>query len=378
MFRAAFRQFLDKEIVPARRRVGAGRHRRPRRCSARPARPGFLGMAVPEEYGGGGVDDFRYNLVIAEEIQRAGRRRRRASASTLHNDICLPYFLDATHRRAEGALAAGHLLGRAHHRHRHDRARHRLRPRLDDAPRAIRDGDHYVVNGSKTFITNGINADLVITAVKTDPTPAPPGHVACSCSSAAWTGFERGRNLEKIGLHAQDTAELFFTDVHVPVENLLGEEGKGFLLPRAQPAPGAAVDRRSPASPPPGPRSTGRSSTCKERTGVRPADRLVPEQPRSRWPRWPPRSRSRQAFVDRCVAGPQRRRADRRGGRRWPSGGAPSCRAASSTAACSCTAATATCSSTRSPAPTPTPASPRIYGGTTEIMKEIIGKSLGV
>ena len=93
---------------------------------------------------------------------------------------------------------------------------------------AIRDGDHYVVNGAKTFITNGINADLVITAVKTDPRAAARGHEPARASSAGMDGFERGRNLEKIGLHAQDTAELFFTDVQVPVDNLLGVEGKGF------------------------------------------------------------------------------------------------------------------------------------------------------
>jgi alkylation response protein AidB-like acyl-CoA dehydrogenase len=93
---------------------------------------------------------------------------------------------------------------------------------------AIRDGDSYVVNGSKTFITNGINADLVITAVKTDPTQKHKG-MSLLVLERGMEGFERGRNLEKIGQHAQDTAELFFTDVHVPVGNLLGEDGQGFV-----------------------------------------------------------------------------------------------------------------------------------------------------
>jgi alkylation response protein AidB-like acyl-CoA dehydrogenase len=93
--------------------------------------------------------------------------------------------------------------------------------------RAIRDGDHYVVNGSKTFITNGINADLVITAVKTDPSQRHRG-ISLMIVERGMEGFERGRNLEKIGQHAQDTAELSFSDVRVPVENLLGEEGEGF------------------------------------------------------------------------------------------------------------------------------------------------------
>jgi alkylation response protein AidB-like acyl-CoA dehydrogenase len=92
---------------------------------------------------------------------------------------------------------------------------------------AIRDGDHYVVNGSKTFITNGINADLVITAVKTDPSQRHKG-MSLLILERGMDGFERGRNLDKIGLHAQDTAELFFDDVHVPVENRLGDEGQGF------------------------------------------------------------------------------------------------------------------------------------------------------
>ena len=92
---------------------------------------------------------------------------------------------------------------------------------------AIRDGEHYIVNGSKTFITNGINSDLVITAVKTDPTQRHAG-VSLLVIEDGMEGFTRGRNLEKIGLHSQDTAELFFSDVHVPVTNLLGEEGRGF------------------------------------------------------------------------------------------------------------------------------------------------------
>jgi alkylation response protein AidB-like acyl-CoA dehydrogenase len=93
---------------------------------------------------------------------------------------------------------------------------------------AIRDGDSYVVNGSKTFITNGINADLVIVAVKTDPTQKHKG-ISLLVLERGMEGFERGRNLEKLGLHSQDTAEMYFTDVNVPAENLLGVEGEGFL-----------------------------------------------------------------------------------------------------------------------------------------------------
>ena len=124
---------------------------------------------------------------------------------------------------------------------------------------AIRDGDHYVVNGSKTFITNGINADLVITAVKTDPSQRHKG-MSLLVLERGMEGFERGRNLEKIGQHAQDTAELFFTDVAVPVANLLGQEGEGFMqlvgnLPQERLSIGAAgVGAAAPLW-------TGRSST---------------------------------------------------------------------------------------------------------------------
>ena len=109
--------------------------------------------------------------------------------------------------------------------------------------RAKRDGDHYVVNGSKTFITNGINADLVITAVKTDPSQRHRG-ISLLVIERGMEGFERGRNLEKIGQHAQDTAELSFADVRVPVENLLGEEGEGFRYLVSNLPAGASVDRR--------------------------------------------------------------------------------------------------------------------------------------
>ena len=152
-------------------------------------------------------------------------------------------------------MAARDLLGRADHGHRHDRARHRVRPGVDDDDQRALDGDHYVVNGSKTFITNGINADLVITAVKTDPTQRHAG-MSLLVLERGMAGFERGRNLEKIGMHAQDTAELFFTDVAVPVANRLGDEGSGFRSLVDQAAAGAAVDRRHRAWPPPGRRST--------------------------------------------------------------------------------------------------------------------------
>ncbi len=223
--RASFRAFLDKEVVPNYLEWEAAGIV-PHELFAAAGRHGFLGMAVPEEYGGGGVDDFRYNLVIDEEIQAAGVGGAGLGMS-LHNDICLPYFLaycteDQRARWLPG-IASGELVT----------AVAMTEPAIGSdlasmSTTAIRDGDHYVVNGSKTFITNGINADLVIAAVKTDPSQKHRG-ISLLILERGMDGFERGRNLEKLGLHSQDTAELFFTDVVVPVDNLLGEEGNGFI-----------------------------------------------------------------------------------------------------------------------------------------------------
>ena len=225
MFRAAFRQFVEKEIVPHHLQWEADGIV-PRELFATAGRSGFLGTDVPEQYGGGGVEDFRYNLIIGEEVQRAGTGGA-GLGITLHNDICLPYFLSlATDEQKERwlpGIVSGELIT----------AIAMTEPGIGSdlasmGTTAIRDGDAYVVNGSKTFITNGINADLVITAVKTDPTQRHKG-MSLVVLERGMEGFERGRNLEKVGLHSQDTAELFFTDVQVPVANLLGTEGQGFV-----------------------------------------------------------------------------------------------------------------------------------------------------
>jgi alkylation response protein AidB-like acyl-CoA dehydrogenase len=222
--RRSFRRWLDKEVVPHREewdRAGIV----PRDVFASAGAFGFLGMDVPVELGGGGVTDFRNNLVLGEEVQRAGAAAC-GLGLTLHNDICLPYFLsladDAQKQRWLPGIASGELIT----------AIAMTEPGIGSdlasmATTAILDGDHYVVNGSKTFITNGINADLVITAVKTDPAQR-HGGMSLLVLERGMEGFERGRNLEKVGLHAQDTAELFFTDVAVPAANRLGEEGQGF------------------------------------------------------------------------------------------------------------------------------------------------------
>jgi alkylation response protein AidB-like acyl-CoA dehydrogenase len=224
LFRESFRTFVEREIAPHDLEWNeAGVVSRDLFQKAGAA--GFIGMAVPEEFGGSGVDDFRYSQVIAEELQYAGVAAA-GLGLTLHTDICLPYFLslatDDQRARWLPGIASGELIT----------AIAMTEPGIGSdlasmSTSAIRDGDHFVVNGAKTFITNGINADLVITAVKTDPTQKHAG-MSLLVLERGMDGFERGRNLDKVGLHAQDTAELFFTDVPVPVENLLGVEGKGF------------------------------------------------------------------------------------------------------------------------------------------------------
>lgn len=224
LFRQTAREFIQREIVPnvAKWEAAGSVDKEMFRMAGH---AGLLGMAIPEEHGGGGVADFRFNAVVVEELMRAD-----AFASgmciTLHNDVVLPYFLELCteeqKRRWYPGLVSGDLMS----------AIAMTEPGAGSdlagiQTTALRDGESYVVSGSKTFITNGINSDLVVTAVKTDPSLSHAG-MSLLVIEDGMEGFSRGRNLEKIGLHAQDTAELFFDEVRVPVENLLGDEGQGF------------------------------------------------------------------------------------------------------------------------------------------------------
>ncbi len=223
-FRESARRFVAEEIT-AHHRQWEQDGIVPRTLFTKAAAKGMLAMQVPERYGGAGVDDFRFNQIVGEEIGVAGDAGT-GLGITLHNDICLPYFLDLCDEEQKQrwlpGIADGSLIT----------AVAMTEPEMGSdlaglRTSAIRDGDAYVVNGSKTFITNGINADLVITAVKTDPSLRHAG-ISLLILERGMDGFQRGRNLDKVGLHAQDTAELFFEDVRVPVENRLGEEGQGF------------------------------------------------------------------------------------------------------------------------------------------------------
>jgi alkylation response protein AidB-like acyl-CoA dehydrogenase len=223
-YRESVRRFVAEEITPHHEqweREGIV----PRELFVKAASKGMLAMQVPEEYGGAGVDDFRFNQIVSEEIGLAGDVGS-GLGLTLHNDICLPYFTDLANpeqkQRWLPGIADGSLIT----------AVAMTEPEIGSdlagmRTTAVREGDEYLVNGSKTFITNGINSDLVITAVKTDPAQR-HGGISLLIVERGMDGFQRGRNLDKVGMHAQDTAELFFSDVRVPVENRLGEEGHGF------------------------------------------------------------------------------------------------------------------------------------------------------
>ncbi|GAA1835395.1 acyl-CoA dehydrogenase family protein [Pseudonocardia ailaonensis] len=221
-FRAAVRTFLAKEVVPHAAEWAEAKIV-PRSLFARAGELGLF-AAVPEEHGGAGVADFRFNVVVAEEAAAAGVVAPMLGPQ-LQADICMPYFLGladvAQRERWFPGIAAGGLITAV--------AMTEPGTGSDLAgirTTAVREGDHYVVDGAKTFITNGINADLVITAVRTGDHP----HRGLSLLVVErdTPGFARGRTLDKIGLAAQDTAELSFTGARVPVANLLGEEGTGF------------------------------------------------------------------------------------------------------------------------------------------------------
>jgi len=226
-FRASFRTFLEREVQGEQGRYGEWERAGivPREVFARAGAGGFLGMAVPERYGGAGVEDFRFNLIVGEETQLTGVGSV-GLGMTVHNDVCLPYFLrycnDAQRERWLPGIASGELI----------LAIAMTEPGIGSdlaamSTRALHEGGHYVLDGAKTFITNGINADLVIVAAKTDPSERHRG-ISLLVAERGMEGFTRGRNLEKIGQHGQDTAELSFASAPVPVENLLGEEGEGF------------------------------------------------------------------------------------------------------------------------------------------------------
>ncbi|MDQ3885908.1 MAG: acyl-CoA dehydrogenase family protein [Actinomycetota bacterium] len=185
---------------------------------------GLLGIDVPEEYGGGATADFRFNAIVAEELAWAGAS---GVGYPLHNDIVAPYLLQLCTPEQRQRWLPGFCRGEL------ITAIAMTEPGAGSdlqgiRSTAVRDGEDWVLSGAKTFISNGLLADLVVVVARTDPDAGARGFSLLAVERDM-PGFERGRNLDKIGMHAQDTAELWFTDVRVPAENVLGEPGQGFV-----------------------------------------------------------------------------------------------------------------------------------------------------
>ena len=225
LFRTQLRRFAEREIEP---RVAEWNrtHGTDRATWRRLGEEGFLGPAMPEAYGGGG-GDFLYDAIVMEEL---AWRRAHGLMTAVHSSICMPYLLsygseEQRQRWLPPAIRGEVLLGIC-----------MTEPGTGSdlanvQTRAVRDGDHYVLDGAKTFISLGQLGDLFIVVAKTDPTADPPHRgISLLLVEASTPGFVRGRKLEKLGLHAQDTSELFFEGCRVPRQNLLGQEGQGFKM----------------------------------------------------------------------------------------------------------------------------------------------------
>jgi acyl-CoA dehydrogenase len=223
LFRANVRRFFAREIVPFHgewERAGVV----PRAAWRKAGEAGFLCVTMPEVYGGAGADR-RYAAILIEEQSSYGLS---GLGFSLHSEIVAPYILNygSTEQKSEWLprMASGEVIG----------AIAMTEPGTGSdlqsvKTTAVRDGNHFRINGQKTFITNGQTADLILVVAKTDPEKGAKG-ITLFLVEASRSGFSRGRNLEKIGQKAQDTSELFFSDVRVPASNVLGEEGQGFVL----------------------------------------------------------------------------------------------------------------------------------------------------
>jgi alkylation response protein AidB-like acyl-CoA dehydrogenase len=226
-FRRTVRSFIEREVTPHHEQWEAD-GRVSREVWTRAGEQGLLCFDVDEAYGGPGVTDFRYNLVLAEELTRAGAH---GPGFPLHTDIVVPYISNLGTDEQKQRWLPGCVSGET------ITAIAMTEPGAGSDLQGIRTtavdkGDHYVLNGSKTFISNGAMADLVVVVARTDSqVDGGLGHQGISLLvvERGMGGFERGRNLDKVGMHAQDTSELFFDDVAVPKENLLGAEGTGFV-----------------------------------------------------------------------------------------------------------------------------------------------------
>ncbi len=223
-YRDSFRRFVDAEVRPHYAEWERAQLV-PRELFTKMAGYGFLAMDVPEHHGGQGVEDWRFHVVLTEEAARSGVGDALIGPG-LHSDVCLPYLLascsEEQRERWLPGVASGELI----------LAVAMTEPGTGSdlagiTTRAKRENGDYVLNGTKTFITNGINADLVIVAARTSDDKH--GGLSLLIVERGMDGFERGKQIEKLGQHCSDTSELFFSDVRVPAENLLGPEGSGFM-----------------------------------------------------------------------------------------------------------------------------------------------------
>ncbi len=221
-FRDSARRFMQEEVVPHDERWQEQGYV-DRAVWLKAGANGFLCMSMPEQYGGGGADRL-YSMVLIEEQARANNS---SLGWGLHSEIVAPYLLNYGSEQLKKTylpkMASGEAIG----------AIAMSEPGAGSdlqavKTTAVRQGDRYIVNGSKTFITNGWNADLVIVVAKTEPAKGAKG-TSLLVVDTAMKGFSKGKRLKKMGLKGQDTAELFFDNVEVPAENLLGQENNGFI-----------------------------------------------------------------------------------------------------------------------------------------------------
>ncbi len=223
-FRASMREFVDRSLRPRAQQFIEGR-RMDREVWLEAGKAGFLGLEVPEQYGGSDARDYRFNAVAAEEL--AAFTASAASSFGIHGDCVAPYLVqlctpEQKQRWLPGFCSGEIVTGIAMTEASGGSDLAALRTT------AVRDGDSWVLNGSKTFITNGFHGDLVLVAARTAPAKKARG-ITLFGIEAGMPGFERGRKLDKVGQHESDTAELFFTDVRVPQENVIGEVDQGFI-----------------------------------------------------------------------------------------------------------------------------------------------------
>ncbi|WTA16455.1 acyl-CoA dehydrogenase family protein [Nocardioides sp. NBC_00850] len=223
-FRASVQQWLERSVKPHTDKHIADKAL-PREFWLEAGENGFLGLAIPEEYGGAGADDFRFNAVLAEELAKIGAAY--PTCVGIHSDITAPYLVrlgtEEQKQRWLPGVASGEILlaiGMTEPSGGSDLAALKTT--------AVRDGDEWVINGSKTFITNGYSCDLVITAVRTDPEKGAKG-ITLFAIEATKEGFSRGRKLDKVGMEESDTAELFFENVRVTDAEVIGELNRGFI-----------------------------------------------------------------------------------------------------------------------------------------------------